>query len=474
MLFRMIARTYLSRFAGLLLGVACLALQVGRCQAARLEVSAPSWSVPLLREAAARYVEETGNQVDVVPYRPANLMEYAQRTHSDVLILGCYGDEVSLAKEALIQPGSARPITYSHVSAIVAPTNPKHVRGLEDLTRPDLRWAMCGLDAERFQDLFKEAKPTFAYTTGDPATALDLLVKGRVDAVLGWDGDYVTTAYNPVVIRLPVSRYGIGVIAKSQAAVSAHAPSPAAAADLVTFLSSDVGVKDSYLRRGFMIDDGAWAASYDKEKAPRFQPVYQSVSRQLVEDYGVTRGVALDLGSGPGLMTLALAKTTQLRITGVDQEPEMVELARKHAAEAELTDRVQFVCADAHSLPFPDDSVDLIVSRGMLPFLRDQALAMRECYRVLKPGGVALVGCGEGRYVAKSEEVETPEMAGDNWYGADPSSRKGRERSIFPFPVKSFDALMTRAGIPVYKAILDHGTWVEFRKPLAGTQGGRP
>jgi ubiquinone/menaquinone biosynthesis C-methylase UbiE len=192
--------------------------------------------------------------------------------------------------------------------------------------------------------------------------------------------------------------------------------------------------------------------------------VYENVCRQLIDDYHVVRGVAVDIGCGPGQMTMALAQMTELHVIGVDIEPEAVEIAQGHAQQAGLADHCQFVCADAHSLPFPDNHADLIVSRGTLPFLRDQALAMREVYRVLKPGGVAFLGGGMGRYtpVEEAKKLYPKGVSAETALGWGPGET--REDSIFPFPVRSFEMLMTRACITRYKVINEGGRWVEIRK----------
>ena len=52
----------------------------------------------------------------------------------------------------------------------------------------------------------------------------------------------------------------------------------------------------------------------------------------------------------------------------------------------------------AADMPLEDGSVNFLVSRGSIPFWEDHVAAFREIFRVLSPGGAALVGCGFSRY----------------------------------------------------------------------------
>jgi SAM-dependent methyltransferase len=69
-----------------------------------------------------------------------------------------------------------------------------------------------------------------------------------------------------------------------------------------------------------------------------------------------------------------------------DFAPQMVEVARRRAVELGL-DNVEARVLDAESMDLPDDSVDVILCRWGLMLMLDPAAALRECRRVLKPGG---------------------------------------------------------------------------------------
>ena len=96
----------------------------------------------------------------------------------------------------------------------------------------------------------------------------------------------------------------------------------------------------------------------------------------------------LDLGCGPGSITLGLAQAVWPGdVTGLDQNQEQVELARRAAADAR-TFNARFVTGNALALPFPDRSLDAVHCHGFLmhsPRIKEQ---LTEIVRVLKPGGI--------------------------------------------------------------------------------------
>ncbi|QGY40510.1 methyltransferase domain-containing protein [Pseudodesulfovibrio cashew] len=189
----------------------------------------------------------------------------------------------------------------------------------------------------------------------------------------------------------------------------------------------------------------------------RFASMYPLLAREIVEEYGVTSGSCLDIGTGSAAMAIELAKLTDLQIAALDPEPEAIELAKGNLAPHGInTGRIRFIEAAVEDMPLPDASVDLVVSRGSIPFWKDAAAAFREIWRVLAKGGVALIGCGFSHY----QTVEEVEKMRPNW-----SPEVLEERTRWKKGTALTDALH-KAGI-TYSAILDdsYGTWVEIRKP---------
>jgi SAM-dependent methyltransferase len=96
----------------------------------------------------------------------------------------------------------------------------------------------------------------------------------------------------------------------------------------------------------------------------------------------------LDIGSGAGMDSLiaALMVGPEGSVTGVDMTPEMIENARKGAAELDLNN-VTFVEGEAETLPFDDSSFDVVISNGVIDLIPDKDAVFGEIYRVLVPGG---------------------------------------------------------------------------------------
>jgi len=108
-----------------------------------------------------------------------------------------------------------------------------------------------------------------------------------------------------------------------------------------------------------------------------------------VEHAGLAPGqTVLDLGAGAGLDAFVARRIVgeKGRVLGVDFTPEMVERARANA-EALGYDNVRFEHGDIEALPFPDASVDVVISNCVLNLVPDKARAFREMHRVLRPGG---------------------------------------------------------------------------------------
>jgi tocopherol O-methyltransferase len=98
--------------------------------------------------------------------------------------------------------------------------------------------------------------------------------------------------------------------------------------------------------------------------------------------------VVLDAGCGIGGAALDIARLHGCHVTGFTISPVQVEMATRRAAAEDITGTVRFECADCSSeLPVPDSSVDVVISIEAACHFADKARFLRECARVLRPGG---------------------------------------------------------------------------------------
>ena len=93
------------------------------------------------------------------------------------------------------------------------------------------------------------------------------------------------------------------------------------------------------------------------------------------------RGQVLEIGCGTGLFTAELVSTGQ-QIIAIDISPDLLVHARKRVTD----DNVLFALENAYATTFPDAFFDIIVGSSCLHHL-DLKMALREFYRLLKPGG---------------------------------------------------------------------------------------
>lgn len=136
------------------------------------------------------------------------------------------------------------------------------------------------------------------------------------------------------------------------------------------------------------------AAHLEVGTAPFFQEVERH--RYTMLDYletavpfdGLKGQTVLDLGCGLGTDAARFA-SAGADVTGVDVAPRAVTLARKNFRWRGLNGR--FEPMDGEELALPDDTFDFVFCYNTLQFTRDPSAMIKEVYRVLKPGGRAIV-----------------------------------------------------------------------------------
>ena len=97
----------------------------------------------------------------------------------------------------------------------------------------------------------------------------------------------------------------------------------------------------------------------------------------------------LDVGSGGGIDTILAARRVgpNGKAVGLDILQEMCERGRRHAAEAGVEGWTEFVTGEMEDIPLPDESIDVVISNGVLNLSARKGRALAEMFRLLRPGG---------------------------------------------------------------------------------------
>ena len=131
------------------------------------------------------------------------------------------------------------------------------------------------------------------------------------------------------------------------------------------------------------------SAKYWTKHSDTIHKMFVPLTRALIDRAGIRKGqTVLDVAGGAGEPSLTIAETVGSEgcVTCTDAVAEMVEAARAEAQRRGITN-VQFRQCVADSLPFADNSFDVVVSRLGVMFFPDSLKAMRELLRVLQPNG---------------------------------------------------------------------------------------
>jgi SAM-dependent methyltransferase len=120
---------------------------------------------------------------------------------------------------------------------------------------------------------------------------------------------------------------------------------------------------------------------------------------QALERAGVAvHGRVLDAGCGGGGTALSLAEESTFAV-GLDLEARFRGAGTRLAAEKAIS-RAAFVQGDAARLPFADGCFDLVFSHSVIEHVASAEAYLRECHRVLRPGGVLYLSTAPTRSLA--------------------------------------------------------------------------
>jgi len=96
----------------------------------------------------------------------------------------------------------------------------------------------------------------------------------------------------------------------------------------------------------------------------------------------------LEIGFGPGVSTQLVAeKASQGFVAGIDHSQTMIQAASQRNAKAIQTGRMELKQGEVGSLPYPDESFDIVLSLHSIYFWQNPVECLREIKRVLRPDG---------------------------------------------------------------------------------------
>ncbi len=139
------------------------------------------------------------------------------------------------------------------------------------------------------------------------------------------------------------------------------------------------------------MDNPAVADAFNRVAGwPQMRLLRWYVARRIM--HLVQQGRAADIGCGPGHLVFNLAQQAPaLQLVGIDLSDEVLSQAEKYASHSGFDERVTFKKGSAQEIPFPDGSLDLVISTLSLHHWSQPIIVLDEISRVLRPGGTFLV-----------------------------------------------------------------------------------
>lgn len=190
-----------------------------------------------------------------------------------------------------------------------------------------------------------------------------------------------------------------------------------------------------------------------------FAPIYPLIARNAIAETGINRGLCLDLGSGPGMLAMAMAReASDLEVVAFDFNEDARLVAVENIIEADLSYRIRTLAGDVHDLPYEDGRINLIVSRGSMFFWKDLAGAFREIWRVLAPGGATYIGGGFGSRELREQVIKEMAVRDPEW--------KCYAKKMDEDGLDRFKNMFTEIGCGNHYRIIDDdtGMWVVLSK----------
>ncbi len=186
-----------------------------------------------------------------------------------------------------------------------------------------------------------------------------------------------------------------------------------------------------------------------------WKPVYPYLAKHIEEIYGRRDGKLLEIGPFSGVI-FSLMKDGVGNAHAIASFPQgMSESYVAEAREAGVAERLRVIESDPSLAGVEQDSVDLAVFRGAFFFPSLFVIDLVAVERALRPGGVAFVGGGFGKYTPNSVLLDLGKQSRELNLGIGKIEMTGQSLRI----------LLTDSGIVCKSSVIDEGgLWVILRK----------
>jgi SAM-dependent methyltransferase len=209
---------------------------------------------------------------------------------------------------------------------------------------------------------------------------------------------------------------------------------------------------------------------FEKERTLPSRHPY--VVRDVLKHCRPQPGFWVDLGAGKGQLTIPLIEATGNPVLMIDPDVEALAEGLEMARNQNLQHRLSAVVGVAEELPLPDNSIDLLTSRGSIFFWTDPVQGLREVYRVLRPGGHAYIGGGAG---SEYPQWATEALIANRKASLEGEDRERWERFVDVRRPEQMRSWAQDAGIPEFDVLgqgalaqddgqVGQGVWLRFQK----------
>lgn len=158
--------------------------------------------------------------------------------------------------------------------------------------------------------------------------------------------------------------------------------------------------------------------AYFEQVAPVYDELrkgcYGEALREMLMDRFTppTDSEVADIGTGTGYLAKGLAAYAK-KVSAVDISPGMLDVAKQDFIKSGITN-VKLIEGDAHDLPLPNNSQDMIFANLLLHHLLEPSVAIKEMFRVVKPGGSVVISD-----IDQHQHKWAKEEKSDIWMGFD-------------------------------------------------------